>query len=492
MTVNTATVFGRREASDVAFFGFLPFIALPKLALEEKLKYVGPINRSVFKKDTFMEWRDAILFAVVAASIIRTYFLEAFTIPTSSMEKTLLKGDFLFVSKMHYGPRIPQTPLSFPFTHHSFPILNVKSYIDWIELPYYRLPAFTDVERNDVVVFNLPAGDTLDAQYQSTVTYYQLVKRQAFNAMFQDIAQKKRPQPYETYLQRAREIIKTNNDIISRPIDKRENYIKRCVAVAGDEISIKDGILFVNGEKAYEPEEMQYTYKVETKKPFTLGSERVRRELKDNYLIDFEDQRQPNGNTYIFPLTDYNSKEISQNPNVESVLFNLHEQKEFNESVRNELYRALPEERAESIISYLESINFYDPYMDIFPNSPEYNWTVDNFGPLVIPEKGMTIELNEKNWPLYKRAIGTYEGNDVYTRDGKFYINDQEVTSYTFTMDYYWLMGDNRHNSQDSRFWGFVPENHVVGKAVFIWLSLDPDYGLFDGKIRWNRLFSII
>lgn len=492
MSVNTATVFGKREPADVAFFGFLPFIALPKLALEQKIKYVGPIDRAVFKKNTAMEWRDAILFAVVAASIIRTYFMEAFTIPTSSMEKTLLKGDFLFVSKFHYGPRIPQTPLSFPFTHHTFPVINAKSYLDWIELPYYRLPALTDIERNDIVVFNFPAGDTLDTEYQSTKTYYQMVKRQAFTYILQDITQKKRPENYSFYLDKARKEIKNNRDIITRPIDKRENYIKRCVAIAGDTVTIDNGLLFVNGVKAMQPEEMQYKYKVKTKEPFALRSERVKRQLKDDYLIDFEDQFPPVNGSYLFPLTDENSRELEQNPNVKSVDFYLHESETFDKMIEQELYRIMPQEKAQSVIKYFESVDFYDPFMDIYPNTPEFNWTVDIFGPLVVPKKGMTVELNENNLAVYKRVITGYEGKDLFIREGKVFIDNVEADHYTFEMDYYWMMGDNRHNSQDSRFWGFVPENHVVGKAVFIWLSLDPDYGLFDGKIRWSRLFSVI
>lgn len=493
MSVNTATVFGRREASDVAQAGLLPFYYLPRIALDSSTKYIGPIDRKIHKKTSLLEWRDAILFAVVAASIIRTYFMEAFTIPTSSMEKTLLKGDFLFVSKFHYGSRIPQTPLSFPFTHHTLPLVNVKSYLEWIELPYWRLPALTTIENNDIVVFNFPAGDTLDTQYQSNVTYYQLVRQQAFSLIINDIRSGKRPGKYSDYINMARNIVKKERDIITRPVDKRENYIKRCVGIPGDVVEVKEGQLYINGERAFEPEAMQYNYDVYTKNPFALQSERTQRELKDNYLIDFEDQgRLEAANHYVFPLTEANSKSLLNHPNVDRVEFNLHEKNTVEPGLIEQLVAAFGQERAEQIEAFLKKRNLEDQMQNIYPNTPKVDWTVDFFGPLTIPKKGMTIDLTPENLLLYERAITAYEGNELYTRDGQVFINDQPASEYTFKMDYYWLMGDNRHNSQDSRFWGFVPEDHVVGKAVFIWLSLDPDYGLFDGKIRWSRLFTII
>lgn len=496
MSVNTSTVLGKRETSDVLQSAFLPFYYLPKLALDKDLKYVGPIDRIKYKKTTAQEWRDAILFAVVAASIIRTYFLEAFTIPTSSMEKTLLKGDFLFVSKMHYGPRIPETPLSFPFTHHTLPVLNIKSYLDWIELPYYRLPALTDIERNDIVVFNFPAGDTVHPVYQSSITYDAVIRLNAYQLIQRDIARNGKALPYSNYIDIARKSIKQSTDLIERPVDKRENYIKRCVGIPGDTVKIVDGNLFINGVEAFKAEDMQFKYIVRTKQPFPMQSEHFKRQLKDDFLIDFEDQADNassyGNNAYLFPLTSINSKKIAQNSNVTSVELKLDEQKTFDDQFKRGLVNSLGLDGAKKAIAYFKENKIYDPILSIYPNKPAHYWTVDNFGELVIPKKGMTIELTQNNIDYYQRAITVYEGNTLYQRDGKVYINDQEADSYTFKMNYYWLMGDNRHNSQDSRFWGFVPEDHVVGKAVFIWLSLDPDYGLFDGKIRWSRLFSFI
>ncbi len=495
MSANTATVHGKRTTNDMLLAGFLPFYYLPKLALDEKLTYVGPVDRKKNPKNTAQEWRDAILFAIVAASIIRAYFFEAFTIPTSSMEKTLLKGDFLFVSKMHYGAKVPQTPLSFPFTHHSFPVINTQSYLDWIELPYFRLPGFSDVERNDVVVFNYPEGDTVDVELQSNMSFEAMVRSRAIGYKIQDFAQQNEIASEAHYRKLAHDALLKERAITVRPVDKRENYIKRCVAVPGDVLEIKAGMLYINGELAEKPTMMQYKYLVETANPIPFRSNKVRDDLKSKYLIDYEDQNpvvsQLKENKYLFPLTAENAKALEREENISSVSLNLNYPDKFDAMTLKGFQQQYGKD-ARIAADFFQSRKEYNPDYNIFPNDPDYNWTEDFFGPLTIPKAGTTVELTPDNLPLYERVISVYEGNELYVRDGTIYINDQPATSYTFAMNYYWLMGDNRHNSADSRFWGFVPENHVVGKAVLVWLSLDPELGLFDGKIRWDRLFSFI
>jgi signal peptidase I len=350
------------------------------------------------KKSATREWVDAIVFAVVAATFIRMFTIEAYTIPTSSMEKSLLIGDFLFVSKLSYGPRIPNTPLSFPFAHHTMPMTkNTKSYLDWIKWDYRRLPGFGKIKNNDVVVFNYPMEDF-------------------------------------------------------RPVDKRENYIKRCIAIPGDTLLIVDKQVYLNSKANENPPEMQFAYNVQTD-----GTGFNPKNLKKLDITEGS------------PITNLGEWSLRMTkPVAEKV-------KEFD-----------------NVVSVEEANMGKDVFADyIFPHTPAYPWNVDNFGPLVIPKKGATVELTAKNLPIYERIITVYEGNELDTSTGKILINGKEATSYTFEMDYYFMMGDNRHNSADSRFWGFVPEDHIVGKAVFIWLSLDKNESFFK-KIRWSRLFSFI
>jgi signal peptidase I len=365
-------------------------------------------EKPVEKKGFVREWVDAIVFAVIAATIIRLFLIEAYTIPTSSMEKSLLIGDFLFVSKVSYGPRIPNTPLAFPFAHHTMPgTRGMKSYLEWIKLPYMRLPGYTTIKNNDVVVFNYPM--------------------EGF-----------------------------------RPVDKRENYIKRCVAIPGDILEVKDRDLYINGKLADKPEGMQYSYDVRT--DGTGFNKRVLRK----YDIT-EGGRVSNQGDFTLTMTDEAKGSISELNNVQVV---------------------------ESTIARKGAYAEY-----IFPNSdPElkstgskkFFWNVDHFGPVTIPKKGETVELTVDNLPIYERLISFYEHNDLKIEEDRIYINGIESNSYTFQMDYYFMMGDNRHNSADSRFWGFVPEDHIVGKAVFIWLSIDKDATKLFEKIRWGRIFNLI
>ncbi|GAA0881027.1 hypothetical protein GCM10009119_39970 [Algoriphagus jejuensis] len=355
------------------------------------------MSQSKKKKSATREWLDALVFAVVAASLIRWLLLEPFTIPTASMEKSLLVGDFLFVSKMHYGTRIPKTVLQVPLTHQKIWGTEIPSYSEAIQLPYYRLPGFSDVERNDVVVFNYP----VEFQY---------------------------------------------------PSDLKTNYIKRAVGISGDIIEVKEGELIVNGEASPKPEEMQYSYDLISNRPLTS-------EFLAEYGINPDSfMAFSNGSGYMVFGTDQMIEKLKKSPVVESITKRL-EGPGMNDSM-------------------------------IFPNGSNYGWNRDNFGPLQVPALGWEIEMTPDNVLRYGFTIESYEGHEqVDIREGELFIDGQKVENYTFTQNYYFMMGDNRHDSLDSRFWGFVPEDHIVGKAWFLWLSLDKYESMF-GKIRWNRFFK--
>lgn len=350
------------------------------------------------KKGVVREWFDAIIFAVIAATVIRMFFIEAFTIPTPSMEKSLLVGDFLFVSKISYGARIPNTPLSFPFAHHTLPLTkDTKSYLEWVRLPYHRIPGLSKIKNNDIVVFNYPMEDF-------------------------------------------------------RPVDKRENYIKRCVAIPGDTLKVINKVLYINGEKAEMPVELQYSYHVKTDGNNLNPRVLTKMDITEGGLIS-------NQGDYRLALTENSKEKLNAFPNV----------KEINPISEPE----------DSYANY------------IFPADKHFRFNKDNFGPITIPKKGITVDLSSENIALYKRLITVYEGNKLTIDGDKIFINRKEASTYTFAMDYYFMMGDNRDNSADSRFWGFVPEDHIVGKAVMIWFSLDKAKTWFS-KIRWSRIFNSI
>lgn len=375
-------------------------------------------------------WVDAIVFALAFASIINIYIFQMYTIPTSSMEKTLLVGDYLYVSKVTYGPRMPQTPLSLPLMHHTAP-WGSKSYSEAIQRPYKRLAGLRDVERGDIVVFNFPAGDTVILKRQNE-TYYDIVRQ--FTESYGE--------------RRGREIMNQQYEVVSRPVDKREHYVKRCVALPGDTLTIEHSNLYINGKlQDYIPNQ-QFVYTVQTTSP--LGQR-----VFENLGISPDDiyYTRTTG-TYTMPLTKVAAAQLERMNNVTKVT------------------------KTETLESHLA----------IFPNNANYQWSEDNYGPLWIPTKGATVALTTENLPLYERIIKNYEGNTLEVRDGVIYINNQEAQEYTFKMDYYFMMGDNRHMSADSRYWGFVPEDHIVGTPSFVWLSLDK-HKPFPSNIRWERMF---
>ncbi|MCB0695981.1 MAG: signal peptidase I [Chitinophagaceae bacterium] len=375
------------------------------------------------KKSVLREWLDAGLFAVVAATIIRTFLIEAYTIPTGSMEGSLLVNDYLFVSKVAYGPRIPNTPIAVPLVHNT--IFGGESYSKSVQWGYHRLPGFGSVKRNDIVVFNFPNGDTVvkEAPEQD---YYALCREYGRNTVV------------------------GLNSIIVRPVDKKDNYIKRCVAVSGDKLQIKNGVVFINDEPAKLFPHAQSTYEVVTGN-LGLSSEF----LEDNH-IEREGSLGPN--RYMLTLENDQLDMMSKQPGVVSV------------APLNDPAGYVPA----------------NPIAWVFPHdTANFKWNRDNYGPLVIPKEGATVQLTPENIAIYRRLIKIYEHNNFEERDGKFFIDGKEITSYTFKMNYYWMMGDNRHNSADSRYWGFVPVDHVVGKASFVWMS-------HENGLRWNRLMRTV
>ena len=434
MVVEICKCFKKYDLGPQALGVIFPFAYLPYLGFSKQESYLHPDKRPEIKKTVTREWVDAIIFAVIAASIIRMFLVEAYTIPTSSMEKTLLVGDYLFVSKINFGPKVPNTPLSFPFVHHTLPLTaTTKSYLEWINLPYYRFPGSQKIRNMDVVVFNYPDGDTLSVKFQSNISYYQLVRQFGRDQV--------RSSP--NYF----------GEIISRPVDKRENFIKRCIGIPGDHIQIIDRKVYINGKEEQNPGKKQFLYDVQTD-----GTG-----ISDHNLLNLDITESPqtdeHGN-YELTLSDESLSKLRKFGNVKS------------------------------IIPVIKPKGVLDP--NLFPFDSTYRWNVDNYGPVYIPQKGSTVSLTKENICFYRRIIGVFEGNKLEERDGKFFINGKESTSYTFKMNYYWMMGDNRHNSQDSRYWGFVPEDHVVGKAIFVWLSLDPNKTLLNGKIRWNKLLRVV
>ncbi len=386
-------------------------------------------------KSFLREWSEAIIFAVFAATFIRMFMIEAYTIPTPSMEGSLLVGDFLFVSKMHYGTRMPNTPLQFPLVHNKIPILNTESYSRLVEWPYKRLPKITEIERFDPVVFNFPAGDTIIEPKNGVgqVIDYHGFKRQYGMSK-----------------------IKRDFKVISRPVDRRDNYIKRCVALPGDEMEIRDQQLYINGAAVENPKKIQFQHDVYATQ--NLYTKKILAKLI-SWGIPEEEIAKFRGSASNQYRLNLNPEQVDKLRNYSGVI----------DSVK------IVKEHQQGKAGFM-----------VFPNDPvNYPWNVDWFGPLKIPKKGETVQLDMKNISLYRRVIETYEDNKFQIKGNQILINGAPATSYTFKMDYYFMMGDNRHNSFDSRGWGMVPEDHVVGKPLFIWFSYKGGEG-----IRWDRLFS--
>ena len=418
------------------------------------------ISTSGFEKSI-----GSFVFAIVVATIVHNYFIQPFVIPTGSLEKTLKVGDFLFVSKFHYGARVPQTVISLPLVHDTIPLIKSRSYIKKPQLPYLRLIGFQKIRQNDIVVFNWPA-DTVRKFF---------VKEKG----------------------------------VIKPIDKKSNYVKRAVGLPGDVFEIKDGLIYINGKENILPYRANplLNYKVYSNRGIS-SSKLINIGIKNfirKYEIDISNQSSNSLNKLLPYLLSYSQTDsnklivITNNKGipielVRSLNLNIIELLEKEKDLKltfDELKRLEVEGGYDSINRLVQNVKSYNTIH--FPNNIRYNWNNDNFGPIKIPKKGQSVSINIDNLPIYKRIIKEYENNDLEIINNNIYINQQESTSYTFKMDYYWMMGDNRYNSEDSRVWGFVPYDHVLGKPVFIWMSID---GLFEGignwKIRWDRVFTTV
>jgi signal peptidase I len=431
--VETLRSFGKNSNTDT-FLGICTFgLYIYYINYTQEVTYIN--DRSLKPRTAAGEWISSILFAVVAATIVHTYVMQPFTIPTSSLEKTLLVGDFLFVSKFHYGARIPMTAISFPMVHDSIPVIGTKSYLDQPQLPYFRLPGFQKIKRNDIVVFSWPTDTLID-------------------------------------------INRPGKGFKVKPLDKKSNYVKRCVGVPGDELQIKDGYVYINGEQNVLPDraKLQFRYKIISKNSFVKTDNKGRYtnqpsafvsshfDISDIYISDID--RENKIITHIAQMTDEAYEKVKNNPNVIEVEKLTEEEGVWNQSV--------------------------------YPQDPRFNWNTKYFGPITIPEAGTTIAISIENIPLYKRIIEVYEGsevginNKIVVSGTQVMLNGEQLTQYTFLQNYYWMMGDNRDNSQDARMWGLVPFNHVVGKPVFIWMSWDTNAKGIINKIRWDRMFTSV
>jgi signal peptidase I len=430
------------------------FILLLGLAVIFDLYVTEKVNWTFWKKrngknSTLVEWLDALIFAVIAVTLINIFLFQNYRIPTGSMEKSLLIGDHLFVSKLAYGPRMPNTPIAFPFTQNTMPLTKGKSWSDLVHWKYKRLRGLGKVKNNDAIVFNFPAGDTVVLEETAT-SYYEIVRRTAREMMQRESFGNPVVKPMSYYLREARREVRDRFTIVYRPVDRRDNYVKRCIGIPGDTLVIKGGSVFINSKQVEEKATQQFNYVIST------NGTTINPKAFERLGVYRSDQTMVSGSAYMVPLTSSNARAISGFANVKDVSPLFSKQGEFA------------------------------PH--IFPYSRTFGWNDDNYGPLWIPVKGSTVRLDTSNLCIYERIIDVYEDNDLRVQGKTIYINNKPADSYTFKMNYYFMMGDNRHNSADSRYWGFVPEDHIVGKPKFIWLSIDKEASGLK-KIRFKRMF---
>lgn len=545
--VETARLFGKYSVKDTLLMILLPWYYIPYLAFNPKNVVVEPTDWTkkkereqrkwhdqitlffiapfvghglyfIFrligskdkpnKKTMAADWTNALGFAIVAASIIRSLFFEAFTIPTGSMEKTMRIGDYLFVNKMKYGAKLPQTPISVPFVHNRLPFTFIPSYVDWFSSDYRRLFGYGEIKRGDIMVFNWPVGDSVIV-HNGVIAhdYYAILRNQAFINCVRDLkaynsnginlSYDRYQQLESKYLNSARQKlinggglsqspvgpIEKTGGIATLPVDKKENYIKRCVAIGGDTLEIKDNLLYINSQPEEKKDEVVFTYNFYFKpgsyipqekilEDFEIYSDQHTRANIENKYIKVLDTSFKDSLVYLEKLASYSREQITCSPETAKILSRYSGLDSMSQEIHPKGF----------------NYSVYGQFCPYFPNHPSFDWSRDNYGPLIVPKSGWTVKLSDSTWILYKRAIEVYEKNKVsINSNGDFLINNKISTEYTFQQNYYWLMGDNRHGSADSRCWGFVPEDHVVGTASFVWFSKHPETG-----IRWNRIFSTV
>ncbi|MCF8423366.1 MAG: S26 family signal peptidase [Bacteroidia bacterium] len=462
-----ARAFKKRMNNDLIMASFMPYLYFAYLGFNKGIKFFGVTD--IKSESSFIKnWADPIIFAVVAASIIRGFFFEAFTIPTSSLEKSLMVGDFLFVNKVCYGAKVPQTPIAFPFAHHTLPFTTgTQSYLEWIKLPYMRLPGYSKPKNGEIIVFNYPDGDTVTIGTQQYTSYYEMVRQYGYQNM---------NNPNFTVELGGMSV--KNGKKVGRPIDKREHYVKRCVGIAGDKLEIKDGELFINDKKQNMPEHAQHFYEVKIATRL-LNIDEFFLDKHDIYVTEagIKENIGEDTTVYLFNMPANVAEDIKNTPNVISVKKRIDPKGEYSQS--------------------------------IFPHNRRYPWNNDNFGPMTLPSEGMTIKIDTGNICLYEKMLSTYDDgiHQLTTSGAQVLYDGKPITSYTFKQGYYWMMGDNRHNSADSRSWGVVPFDHIVGRPVFVWLSIkDPKNNPVsgksilgsltknskEGKFRWDRFMCYV